>query len=135
LRSHCRECVNAANSARNKASGQSRRWRELNPEKARAFEANWRRENLAKRAEIENRRRTRKRQGVVEKIDPFAIYERDGGRCHICGKHVPQRKMSLDHLVPVSKGGAHVALNVRIAHRECNSRRGAGHLPAQLLLT
>jgi 5-methylcytosine-specific restriction endonuclease McrA len=68
-------------------------------------------------------------------IDPREIYDRDGGRCHICGKRVTFERMTLDHLVPVSKGGEHVALNVRIAHGSCNSSRGAGRLPAQLILT
>jgi 5-methylcytosine-specific restriction endonuclease McrA len=43
--------------------------------------------------------------------------------------------MSLDHLVPVSKGGAHIATNLRLAHLQCNIRRGPGRLDAQLLLT
>lgn len=139
LRSYCRECVKDTNSASYRANPerihtQAKEWRALNPERSRAFSERWRKANPAKHAEKENRRRVRKRQGIVEKIDPFAIYDRDGGRCHICGKRVPKSKMTLDHLVPVSKGGDHVALNVRLAHGSCNSSRGDGRLPAQLLL-
>jgi 5-methylcytosine-specific restriction endonuclease McrA len=41
---------------------------------------------------------------------------------------------SMDHLVPLSKGGDHSWANVALAHRSCNSKRGAGRLSAQLRL-
>jgi hypothetical protein len=59
---------------------------------------------------------------------------RDGWRCHICTRSVTREQASADHLVPFSDGGDGSALNIRLAHRVCNSRRGSGRLPAQLLL-
>lgn len=69
------------------------------------------------------------------------IAERDKWKCHICRKRVsPERKWphplspSLDHLVPVSKGGIHDPSNVRLAHSRCNiakNDRGSGE---QLML-
>lgn len=68
--------------------------------------------------------------------DPIAIediYFRDHGRCGLCGKPVPPRfgwKISfpkaptLDHIVPISKGGQHVRSNVQLAHLGCNSAKG-----------
>jgi hypothetical protein len=60
-----------------------------------------------------------------------AIYERDHGLCGICGKAVdrslpPLHPMSftLDHIIPLTKGGEHSAANVQVAHRVCNSRKG-----------
>jgi 5-methylcytosine-specific restriction endonuclease McrA len=58
--------------------------------------------------------------------------ERDGWRCHLCGKKVPSvagtAKRSdgatVDHLVPIADGGAHTWGNVRLAHRFCNLSRG-----------
>ena len=58
----------------------------------------------------------------------------DGWRCHICGRKVNRAQASADHLVPHSLGGRDEWINLRLAHRRCNSRRGAGRLPAQLLL-
>jgi len=59
------------------------------------------------------------------------IAERDGWCCGICGKPVdpqlvwPHRmSRSLDHIVPLSKGGWHMPENVRLAHVSCNSGRG-----------
>ena len=43
-----------------------------------------------------------------------------------------QSQISIDHIIPVSRGGAHLFNNVQLGHRKCNSRRGAGRLPAQL---
>lgn len=58
--------------------------------------------------------------------------ERDGWRCHLCRKRVtaglrsphPQSP-TFDHLIPVSAGGTDAPENLRLAHRVCNSRRGA----------
>lgn len=63
------------------------------------------------------------------------IAERDGWRCHICGKKVTEKTWSLDHLIPLSKGGPHIPENVALAHVNCNSERYVGnHIPAQLRL-
>ena len=69
-----------------------------------------------------------------ERIELPLLAERDGWCCHICKGPVTHRDWSMDHLVPVSAGGDHTYQNVALAHRSCNSRRGAGRLPAQLRL-
>lgn len=71
---------------------------------------------------------------IVERVNRQSIYDRDKGMCHICKKRVPLRLFTLDHLIPLSKGGNHTAVNLAVAHRSCNSRRGVGYLPAQLRL-
>lgn len=70
----------------------------------------------------------------VEKYDSLDIANRDGWKCHICGKKVHRRQLSMDHLVPLSRGGDDTPQNVALAHRTCNNRRGPGRLPAQLRL-
>jgi 5-methylcytosine-specific restriction endonuclease McrA len=74
-------------------------------------------------------------------VELIAVAERDGWVCHICRRKVdPKRKApdpmaaSIDHLIPLSKGGPDSMVNVALAHRRCNSARGAGRLPAQLRL-
>lgn len=59
------------------------------------------------------------------------IYVRDGWICGICAQPVDPNlrypdlmSASLDHVVPLSKGGAHTKANVRLAHWICDSRRG-----------
>jgi len=54
------------------------------------------------------------------------LWERDGGRCHLCGKTVnTMSEASRDHIVPLSLGGCTCTGNIALAHRSCNSRRGS----------
>lgn len=71
--------------------------------------------------------------GIIEAINPKVIYERDGGRCGICGKKVASDQISIDHIIPLSLGGQHTENNVRLAHIRCNVQRG-NRGPAQLRL-
>ena len=78
-------------------------------------------------------RRARERQADATKVNPLAIFERDGWRCQICRKPVDPglpaqhpRAATLDHIVPLAWVGAvHDLAHWRRAHRDCNSRRGA----------
>lgn len=79
-----------------------------------------------------HRRRTAERAGDFITIK--ALGERDAWTCHLCGDAVTLRagglamSPSIDHLVPVSRGGAHTWENVKLAHKVCNSRRWANPL-------
>lgn len=84
--------------------------------------------------------RARRRGIPRESYRPTTVFERDGWRCHLCGKAVNRGRVvphpmapTIDHLIPVSAGGADVMTNVATAHFECNSRRQAGGI-AQLRL-
>jgi 5-methylcytosine-specific restriction endonuclease McrA len=62
----------------------------------------------------------------------LALAFRDGYRCHICGDLVdlslPANHVlafTLDHVVPLDRGGADHPDNLSTAHRSCNSRKGA----------
>lgn len=66
-----------------------------------------------------------------------ALIERDGLACAICGRpidpHAPRGSaagLSIDHVVPRSRGGGHDLANLRLAHHGCNASRGAGSAPA-----
>lgn len=112
-----------------------RRWREANPERTKQYNRTWSQKNPEKVADQAQVRRARKKGAPhVEKIDREAIYERDGGRCHLCGRKCSRKSFTLDHLVPLARGGDHTATNVRVAHLKCNVKRGVDRAPAQLLL-
>jgi hypothetical protein len=53
------------------------------------------------------------------------VLDRDGYICQICGEPVLPEELSLDHVYPKSRGGAHTKENLRVVHRCCNSRKGA----------
>ncbi|WP_193319017.1 HNH endonuclease [Nonomuraea phyllanthi] len=81
-------------------------------------------------------RRRRLRAAFVEVVDPQYIFQRDQGVCQICRKRVRAGEWSLDHIIPLSRGGTHETANVRLAHKRCNSRKWANAGPGgdQLLL-
>lgn len=65
-------------------------------------------------------------------IDRLAILERDGYVCHLCLDPIPRVAESpvdplaptLDHVIPLARGGAHHPDNLAAAHFICNSRKG-----------
>ncbi len=66
-----------------------------------------------------------------DKITLARLLLRDGAVCRLCGlmtdhESEPQSATypSVDHIVPLSQGGAHRWQNVRIVHRLCNTMRG-----------
>lgn len=54
--------------------------------------------------------------GELVNVNDYTV--RDG--VFIAGNSYP----SIDHIIPLSKGGAHTWSNVQLAHRACNSRKG-----------
>lgn len=66
-----------------------------------------------------------------EQVDILKIYERDNFQCGLCGKKVdlslpyPDKlSASLDHVIPLSKGGTHTEKNVQLSHLHCNLSKG-----------
>lgn len=45
------------------------------------------------------------------------------GRCHYCGGTFPPGELTMDHLVPVIRGGTSSRGNLVPACQECNSRK------------
>lgn len=53
------------------------------------------------------------------------IFFRDRNRCQYCGRVYAQKRLNLDHVVPLSRGGRSSWDNVVCACIECNSRKGS----------
>lgn len=49
------------------------------------------------------------------------VFKRDGFECQYCGTH---KDLTLDHIVPSSKGGLHTWTNLVTACKRCNARKG-----------
>jgi 5-methylcytosine-specific restriction endonuclease McrA len=45
------------------------------------------------------------------------------GICHYCGKKFPQDQLTLDHIVPVSRGGRSTRGNLVVACLDCNQKK------------
>lgn len=52
------------------------------------------------------------------------VLARDGHQCQYCGHHFPTHQLSLDHVLPRSRGGPTTWENVVCACLNCNVRKG-----------
>lgn len=52
------------------------------------------------------------------------LFARDRHVCAYCGGHFIEADLTVEHIVPVSRGGQHVWTNVVTACRSCNTRKG-----------
>lgn len=115
-----------------------RRWRVANPGKLEDAVREWRHANPERSRELGRRADSARRvrlagNGVLERVSLTVLADRDRDRCGVCGRKVNVKERSIDHIVPVSKGGEHSYANTRLAHRRCNSSRG-NRGPAQIRL-
>lgn len=79
-----------------------------------------------------NVRARQARSPLLDSYSDREIFERDNWLCHICGLHIDpslDRMLpmgaTIDHVVPIAKGGVNSVDNVKAAHRSCNIRKGA----------
>jgi hypothetical protein len=92
--------------------------------------------------ESNNIRRARLRSALVERFDPFEVFDRDGWRCHMCGAGTPKRLRGtcedrapeLDHIVPLAAGGEHSKLNTACSCRRCNLQKADKPMGQMLLI-
>jgi 5-methylcytosine-specific restriction endonuclease McrA len=103
----------------------------VNREKIREKENEYRNKHPDKFHAKQSRRRAREKNAFVETVNRKVVYERDNGICGICGELInlsytaPHRlSVSIDHIIPLSKGGLHTYDNIQIAHYGCNSSKG-----------
>lgn len=84
--------------------------------------------NRAMSREEKSKRRQQMKRAFVERVYFKKIYQRDKGICQICGEPVEYNRCNkdkmaatIDHVIPLSKGGKHCYDNCQLAHRLCNS--------------
>ena len=68
------------------------------------------------------------RQGL--RFNRRNVFARDGNLCQYCGRNFPTSELSLDHVVPRSRGGITSWENIVCACVACNVRKG-GRTPAE----
>lgn len=105
----------------------NQRYRESNREKVRAKHSEWRAKNPEKWSDYRDRRRAQMRGSAVGPIDFDALWT---GLCGICGETMDAAlrrpdlmSKSVDHIIPLAKGGPHTQENVQWAHLICNLRK------------
>lgn len=94
----------------------------------------------ARRKAQRNIRRSAAADGEV--VNDTRVFTRDGWRCQICGDRTPERlrgkgrpkSPTIDHRIPLSRGGTHTYENCQCACSECNFRKGARASTGQMTL-
>ena len=94
--------------------------------------------NKAANATHEAKRRAKIKSVLVDKdITLQRLYKRDHGTCYLCGEACDWNDKeerngtiicgdiypSIDHVIPLAKGGLHSWENVKLAHRKCNTEK------------
>lgn len=85
-----------------------------------------------------DRKRARHYGVRYEPINRREVFTTDGWACQICGVETTSEyghphSATLDHIIPVSRGGHHTRDNVQTACAACNSAKGAS-LPDEMEL-
>lgn len=92
--------------------------------------------NLREQRRKDTRTKRAKKNGNYDKSITLAkVYKHDHGVCYICGKHLilnddynRSDAPTIEHVVPICKGGTHTWNNVRLACRACNTAKGTKSL-------
>lgn len=131
---YCFACQRATKNRRKRSAEYIARKRERDRKRRQRPEVRARnRAQTRIRDRIKEHKRRAAEYGVdAEKFDPIEILERDRWRCGLCGCATPKAKRGtydanapeLDHIIPISTGGAHVRANVQCACRACNLSKG-----------
>lgn len=79
----------------------------------------WQRNYLKRRAKLAN--------VLSERYEKLDVYKRDNGLCYICSQVIDvllewphPKSFSIDHIIPLSKGGDNTLNNVASTHLRCN---------------
>ena len=95
-------------------------------EKLAAAVQKWRKANPAEFREQCRRRRASKMGAYVTKADYAGVLAEFGMVCHLCGDDIASMAdLDFDHVIPLSKGGAHATANIRPSHSHYNRSKGA----------
>lgn len=101
-------------------------WLKENPEKKRTSDAEYKKTH-ADRVQVYGAKRRAAKYGntpieeLLTSTEWLAILAEAKGHCHYCDK---EAKLTLDHVIPLSKGGKHSKDNVVAACAHCNCSKG-----------
>lgn len=145
---YCRPCRRAIAKAfyeanREKEIERSKRWNKNNPERvaanmrssrhrrpeeSRAIHNAWKKSNKDKVRAFDLNKRAKRRAAIlatqkpVSAADIIALLKLAKGKCYYCGQ---KQKLTIDHIIPLARGGTHEKCNLVAACGPCNSSKGA----------
>lgn len=109
-------------------------WRKRNPGKMRQYTDEWRKRNRGKylgfaRIGSHKRRDINRGAGACDPISINVLTQLIRSavkmRCAICNQNMKVDDRSIDHVIPISKGGTGDIGNLQVVHRSCNAKKYA----------
>ena len=68
----------------------------------------------------------RRKMAVNVKKHRKALLNQEDPRCGICGQPITHPKTAtIDHIIPLAKGGTNYRDNTQLAHARCNRKKGS----------
>ena len=104
-----------------------KKWREDNPDKVKEYTKRWKQNNPEKRRRDRHIYRTHKKgNGGSYTTEEWEQLVCDTGNvCLSCGKSGDDIKLTIDHIIPLSKGGTSAIDNLQPLCFSCNASKGA----------
>ena len=68
----------------------------------------------------------KKERGILTLKLRYEVFKRDGFQCVLCGATGKKSRLEIDHIIPVSKGGKTIKLNLRTLCFNCNRGKSNG---------
>lgn len=130
----CKECVRAVQRANPNNRRRALAW----SKQQHADKTEWAKARIKKESIRGSRRQAAMKAEDADPIKRDEIFARDGFTCQLCSGalHMAEtrphpKSPSIDHIVPLSRGGAHTYDNVQATHLRCNESKNA-QLPENL---
>ena len=107
----------------------SNNWAKRNKEYRREYAKKWRKTaNGVLKHKADRQKRRAMNSGLTRKDVQF-VYERNINKyktltCELCFKNILFGDDSLEHFIPLSRGGTNAVENLGIAHISCNCKKG-----------
>jgi 5-methylcytosine-specific restriction protein A len=64
-----------------------------------------------------------KRKARALRSSPWWRRKTATGICHYCGRRVPPGELTMDHVIPLGRGGSSDRMNIVAACKECNNKK------------
>lgn len=124
-----------ADNNRDRVRANGKRWRDNNKERIAIkskhnyssnkehydnYRAKWREENRLKWNAYRSTRRIREKQNGIFLITPKEYRRLEQSPCFYCGSY---ENPTIDHVVPIVRGGKHSIGNIVVACKSCNSQK------------
>lgn len=117
--------------SRAEAARRAREWARLNPERRVHGHRQWYLSNPDRAAATNLRRRARRRSVPADTVSLEELLQEQQGYCYLCTARInldlqypDPMSASIDHVVPLARGGTGLRDNLRAVHLICNRQKG-----------